>query len=88
MSTDIERARVLWRCRRGMLELDLLLGRFMNEGYAQLTDDQSLVFKKLLEEPDPDLYSWLMGYATPDDPELSHFVEWFREHFSNAKKKL
>ena len=86
MSQDIERAKMKWRCRRGMLELDLLLGRFMEQGYDQLTPEQMMVFKKILEEPDPDLYSWLMGYAIPEHEKFQTFVEWFREHFCYLSK--
>ena len=33
---DRDFSRLRWRCRRGMLELDLLLGRFVNEHYREL----------------------------------------------------
>lgn len=81
MSKDVEKAKMKWRCRRGMLELDLLLERFMAQGYDELSDEQMTVFKKILEEPDPDLYSWLMGYAVPDNQAFYQFVKWFREHY-------
>ena len=81
----LEKARFLWRCRRGMLELDLLLGRFMELGFHQLDDTQRALFKELLEEPDPDLYAWLMGYQEPERSDFKVFVAWFRQHFCNFK---
>jgi antitoxin CptB len=86
MNESIERARIAWCCRRGMLELDLLLGRFMEQGYAMLDAEQKKVFMRLLEEPDPDLYAWLMGSCAPQDEQLKQFVIWFREHFCLSGK--
>jgi antitoxin CptB len=86
MSQQVEKARMLWRCRRGMLELDLLLERFMAEGYDNLTDKQLATFKSLLEEPDPDLYAWFMGYDTPKQHEFKQFIDWFRQHFCQANR--
>jgi antitoxin CptB len=82
---ELEKARFIWRCRRGMLELDLLLGRFMEQGYDQLDAAQRELFKTLLEEPDPDLYAWLMGYEVPERADFKAFVVWFRQHFCNFK---
>ena len=84
MSHQIERAKMLWRCRRGMLELDLLLERFMAEGYDSLTPEQLAIFKRLLEEPDPDLFAWLMGSAEPSLPEFKSFISWFRAGFCKS----
>ena len=85
MNKDIEKAKLLWRCRRGMLELDLLLERFMRQAYDTLTPEQLLTFKKILHEQDPDLFAWLMGHAQPDSEEYQEFVVWFRQHFCYAK---
>lgn len=83
--SHLEKARFMWRCRRGMLELDLLLGRFMEQGFHQLDAAQKNLFKDLLEEPDPDLYAWLMGYQEPERQDFKVFVAWFRQHFCYFK---
>lgn len=85
MSKNLEKARILWCCRRGMLELDLLLGRFMEEGFDKLDEAKKDTFKKILEEPDPDLYAWLMGYEQPKSPEFVEFIQWFRTHYCYVK---
>lgn len=83
--SQLEKARFLWRCRRGMLELDLLLGRFMEEGFHQLDESKKALFKDLLEEPDPDLYAWLMGYQEPERADFKEFIAWFRQHYCYFK---
>ncbi|MCW8107378.1 succinate dehydrogenase assembly factor 2 [Alteromonas ponticola] len=67
-------ARMRWACRRGMLELDVLLLPFMDEAFDDLTYDQKLVFERLLTSDDPDLFAWFMGHQKCDDPELAEMV--------------
>jgi len=43
--------RLRWHCRRGMLELDLLLEGFLDEGYTDLDDDGRRLFARLLDFP-------------------------------------
>jgi antitoxin CptB len=54
----IERMR--WRCRRGLLELDIVLGRFI-EHYASLNTQQQVVFDELLNLPDTKLWDMISG---------------------------
>lgn len=53
--------KIKWRCRRGMLELDLLLLPFCETRYPVLSPDLQQAFVMLLEEPDPDIYNWFLG---------------------------
>jgi antitoxin CptB len=52
--------RVRWRCRRGLLELDIVLGRFI-QNYAGLSTQQKLVFDTLLDMPDTQLWDMISG---------------------------
>jgi antitoxin CptB len=85
MTADIQKAKLAWRSRRGMLELDLLLGRFLSDFYDQLKEEQLVVYERILHEPDPDLYAWLMGYAIPEDKAFQDFVAWFRAQVCHAR---
>ena len=76
---------VQWKCRRGMLELDLLLSAFCNERYLHLTADQQQVFVCLLEEKDPVLALWLLGHDAPEDANLQEMVQLIIEHYRNRK---
>ena len=51
---EAERAR--WRCRRGLLELDVVLRRFMDMHYARLSRAELQQFETLLNLPDNDLW--------------------------------
>ena len=51
-----ENGRVRWHCRRGLLELDLVLTRFLDDDFATLTPGQHAAFKTLLEYSDNDLW--------------------------------
>jgi antitoxin CptB len=61
-------ARIKWACRRGMLELDLILKAFLDSDFKTLTPDEHDKLLAYLENPDPDLYAWLMGYQSPTKP--------------------
>jgi antitoxin CptB len=69
-----------WACRRGMLELDVLLGNFLKEGYLQLSLEEKKLFIELLTCADPVLFTWLMGHETPVDEGLARITEMIRKH--------
>jgi antitoxin CptB len=66
-----ERDRILWHCRRGMLELDLLLQRFVERHLDELNLGELDAFKELLAYEDNDLLDMLMGRAEPLDTQVS-----------------
>jgi antitoxin CptB len=61
--------RVRWRSRRGLLELDIVLGRFVEAHYAQLDENEKKVFEVLLDMPDNPLWDMIAGRkeATPGE---------------------
>jgi len=59
---------IRWRCRRGMLEIDVSLTRFCDEQLSNLSDDDRVVFFAMLAEHDPVWWDWLLGDSLPDDP--------------------
>lgn len=70
-----KKARISFRCRRGMLELDALFERFLVNGFDQLSQQQVDIFERLLEEPDPVLLEWLTGLDRPKDEEVFAVVQ-------------
>ncbi len=67
-SKAFERAR--WRCRRGMLELDIVLQRFMSEYYSQLSFDEIVQFERLLSLSDNDLWDLICTRAVSVDEDM------------------
>ncbi|MCG6933370.1 MAG: succinate dehydrogenase assembly factor 2 [Gallionella sp.] len=53
--------RIRWRCRRGMLELDIVLGRFIDRHYAELDENGQQAFEDLLDTPDNPLWDMIAG---------------------------
>lgn len=80
MITPLRKAKLKWHCRRGMLELDLILMRFADNYLDKMTDAQVDSFDRLLSCIDPELFSWLMGQEQPEDKELKGIVEFIRLH--------
>lgn len=57
-----------------MRELDLLLTAFVERHFDVLSEPEKLRFEKLLEQPDQDILTWVMGRAIPPDPETARLV--------------
>ena len=69
--------RIRWRCRRGLLELDLVLARFLATRFDGLDAEQRGRFDELLDEPDNDLLDLALGRAEPD-PRYRAVVDMLR----------
>lgn len=74
--STVNKARLKWACRRGMLELDVLFIPFVDEAYDDLTTKQQRAFERLLTEQDPDLFAWFMGHNICEDQELNAMVQF------------
>ena len=74
ISTE-ELNRMRWASRRGMLELDLVLGPFVEARYQQLSSQQRDSYRKLLACEDQDLFAWFLHRQRPDDQELAAIVD-------------
>ncbi len=74
-----ELERVRWRCRRGLLELDIVLGRFIKQRYPALDDRQRSVFEELLDLPDTHLWDVITGKIEPPHEHQHEVLEWLKE---------
>jgi antitoxin CptB len=54
---DAEQRRLAWRCRRGLLELDIVLQRFIATNFDDLSAQELMAFDDLLAMPDNDFWS-------------------------------
>jgi antitoxin CptB len=76
---DRRMERLRWRCRRGLLELDLTLQNFLKQGYEGLTPAERVAFDKLLATPDNVLLAYMQGSENPPDNELMQLVSKIRQ---------
>ncbi|MDO5653801.1 MAG: succinate dehydrogenase assembly factor 2 [Brachymonas sp.] len=59
-------SRLRWRCRRGLLENELIIHRWLDAHAGRITVGQAEALSALLELPDNDLLDLLLRRATPD----------------------
>jgi antitoxin CptB len=74
MVSENEFKRICWACRRGMLELDLVMEPYVQQRFRTLDDEDQQRFINLLESEDTELFSWFLGRELPEDPELAKIV--------------
>ena len=75
---DYERLR--WRCiRRGLLEVDIALTRFLDEQFSDLNEEQQRAFVELADMEDHDLWHLISGQADSADPRLAPIVAMLRK---------
>lgn len=71
--SELERARLRWRARRGLLENDLIITRFLDQFETELTNTDVAALSLLFEMGDNELLDVLLDrtalegvYDTPD----------------------
>ena len=77
---SIDAGRMLWRCRRGLLELDIVLRVFVEQGYASLTEDEAEAFIRLLAYEDNDLWDLVSGRLQVEDAAQTRVLEMLKKH--------
>lgn len=61
-SLAVRRRRIRFRCwHRGTREADLVLGRFADTCVDQLNETELGQLEALLDQPDPDIWDWVVG---------------------------
>ena len=70
----IEMKRIRWRSRRGLLELDLVLERFLAQRFETLSQPQLVAYRELLDLPDNDFLDVVNGKADLADGALMEII--------------
>jgi antitoxin CptB len=65
---------MLWHCRRGMKELDVLLERYARRVLPDASTEERRTFAELLALPDPLLAGYLLAGEVPPEPRLARLV--------------
>ncbi|EXJ11560.1 MULTISPECIES: FAD assembly factor SdhE [Nitrincola] len=79
MYTEEDIRRLTWQCRRGMLELDVLLGPFVETTFRSLNEADQRCFVRLLDCEDQDLFTWLMQRGESEDADIQRMVRMILE---------
>lgn len=66
--------RIKWACRRGMLELDLILEAYLEKRYPTASPSEQAIFVRLLKEADQDLFDWLLKKKVPEESEFQQMI--------------
>jgi antitoxin CptB len=69
--------RIRWQCRRGLLELDLILAKFLDRHFDTLSPDKLATFKRLLDYPDNDVLDLVFQKMPPPDAETAALIKLF-----------
>ncbi len=70
--------RIRWHCRRGLLELDVVLKDFLDRRYPGLTPAEQEAFEQLLTVPDETLLAYVQGKQNPSEKELMQLIAKLR----------
>jgi succinate dehydrogenase flavin-adding protein (antitoxin of CptAB toxin-antitoxin module) len=70
--------RLRWRSRRGMLELDLILTRFLQTKVEALSQEEIGIFDEVLRLSDKDFLDLLMGRAECLDQRIKPMIDMIR----------
>ena len=75
-----EYERLRWRCiRRALLELDITLTRFLDDGFDKLSDEEQKVFVELADMEDHDLWYLISGQAECHDSRFAPIIVKLRK---------
>ena len=74
-----QRSKLLWRCRRGMREMDILFQNYLDRYYDGLSEEEKVIFDDFLNEIDVDIYSWIMDRASPETPDYDKIVNQLKK---------
>ena len=78
LNPDLLLSRVRWRCRRGMLELDIVLMRFVDAHYAKLSHLERETFEEFLDMADNPLWDLISGKTDAASEEGAALAELIR----------
>ena len=70
-----DRAKMLWRCRRGIRELDSVLKPFAEDCYDELSPRDKTRLQALLRYQDTQILDWILGREIPDEEGLQSLID-------------
>lgn len=74
MTPEELKRRYAWQCRRGLLEVDVVVNGYLDDHFLADSEANQSRFGRLLAYPDPDLFEWFTGRSLPEDEEMAAYV--------------
>ena len=81
---ELNKKRIFWQSRRGMLELDLLLEPFTSNRFETLSKEQQRQYHELLKQEDQDLFAWLLERRVPPNKGFKELIDLILENANKA----
>lgn len=78
--TEVDLRRLHWNCRRGLLELDLTLTRFLERHARQLERADLVVLNELLELDDDELWGMVSSRIACKTERHAHILQKLQEN--------
>ena len=76
---ETAKRRIRFLTRRGLLELDIVLGRFMEKEFQNLNDEELSVFVEILDLPDPQFLALVNQKEETDNPRFKPLLDKIRQ---------
>lgn len=76
---DAAKRRIRFLTRRGLLELDIVLKRFMEKEFPHLSDEELAVFVNILDLPDQEFLALVNRKETTENPEFANLLDKIRQ---------
>lgn len=75
MTSSLQKKLLFRAWHRGTREADLLMGRFAEANLPQFSQEQLMLFQKLLDETDPDIYDWITERSPLPSRDIAKMLE-------------
>ena len=83
LSMGEQKKALVWRCRRGIKEIEILLIPFLENHFVNESEEIRNAFIKLLEEADLDMFEWFTHREEPEDSQLKMIVNVVLERLND-----
>ena len=77
--SELDRNRLVWKSRRGMLELDLLFSKFVHDKLDTLSLQQKLTFNELLNCEDDYLFRLIMNVEAAPSTSVQELISMLQQ---------
>ncbi len=80
---SVQKKRLLWLCRRGIREMDLLFKQYIDDNFDSLNQTQLEILESFMNEADLDIIDWIMERREVTNPSYQLIID----EMKNLKSK-